>query len=353
VAPPIVSKGHEIDLNLLAPSVKTINCEGGPQLQNTCPDVEVQEPDEVKLEKQISDLQQKFKNQRPEVAKIKGPPLSQEDSTRDAVFRNLFPVILMLWLMYCTLQIVVDNFFYISLSLSILVFVFGYWKKLSQVSCQAWISVTDHFLVFSHTLFLVLLWLDHWIQKGYLYFYSADERQLRVSKAALKIQKLRMSKDRDLEDPKYQDRLAIKRNFELIDLTDDSDLYQTRFNFMVKCKFSDHEPVLAEIDSASQISLITKDYFDTVIATGVYEILPEPHQTFKGIGSQLVSNMPPLALDFQIGAAKLRGRFNVTDALTSTPVLLGSNIIKQKGLSLIRNTDDGAPIRHFFLNFVL
>ncbi len=94
--------------------------------------------------------------------------------------------------------------------------------------------------------------------------------------------------------------------------------------------------VIAELDSDSHISLVSEEYFDRLTSLGPIEFLKEPPIKFKGMGSHLASKYSPIMLDVQIGRIKLKGRFIITDKLTSSPILLGSDF-------MIKNCVQTAP----------
>jgi len=104
----------------------------------------------------------------------------------------------------------------------------------------------------------------------------------KVSKRAAAILKLRKSRENSfsMEDPRFQDSYAGKRDYQLIDLRTPDDTSQTRYNFLVKAKFENHSPIMVELDTASQLSLITRQYYEDVISKGNHEFLSGPHQVF-------------------------------------------------------------------------
>jgi hypothetical protein len=106
---------------------------------------------------------------------------------------------------------------------------------------------------------------------------------------------------------------------------------------MVLTQFFDLPNVLAEIDSNSQVSLLSEEYFVTHLKNNLkpYHFLDEPPMQFSGLGSQLTSKFPPLFLQFKIGAVLLSERFHVSKELTSSPVLIGTDVIDQYRLHFV------------------
>jgi hypothetical protein len=66
-------------------------------------------------------------------------------------------------------------------------------------------------------------------------------------------------------------------------------------NFMVLTQFFELPNVLAEIDSDSQVSLLSEEYFVTHLKNNLkpYHFLDEPPMHLSGLGSQLTSKFPP------------------------------------------------------------
>ena len=108
----------------------------------------------------------------------------------------------------------------------------------------------------------------------------------------------------------------------------------SNFNFKVKCRVNEDTPVLCEIDSDSHISLITEQYFRRLQSLGPLEILDEDPIAFEGLGSRIQTKFPPVMLALQIGRCTLRGRFIVTEHLSSSPVLLGTDFCVKNCISI-------------------
>ena len=84
---------------------------------------------------------------------------------------------------------------------------------------------------------------------------------------------------------------------------------------------------MCEIDSDSHISLILEEYFDSVLSKHAVTFLNEPPPSFDGMGSHLKSKYPPVSLQFQIGGLTLSSRFAISSELTSSPILLGTDVM--------------------------
>jgi hypothetical protein len=135
-----------------------------------------------------------------------------------------------------------------------------------------------------------------------------------------------------------------ERNFKILDLRTETEDQASHFNFKVLCKVMDgDETVLAEIDSDSHITIICESYFEKHLKETVEKenrFLEESPPRFKGInGPWIVSKYPPVKLDIQIGSVLLSGRFVVTPELSTSSVLLGSDIIMKYGISLVSSKD--------------
>ncbi len=109
----------------------------------------------------------------------------------------------------------------------------------------------------------------------------------------------------------------------------------SKYNYRIQCRVNDDDAVLAEIDSDSHISLITEKYFKQLRKKKIFvEILNEKPMSFRGLGSQLSSKYPPIILKLQIGRVILSGRFVVTDHLTSSNILLGTDFLTKNKVSV-------------------
>ena len=85
--------------------------------------------------------------------------------------------------------------------------------------------------------------------------------------------------------------------------------------------------MFAELDSDSHISILSQAYYERIKKLCKLEFLNEKPIHFKGMGSSLKSNYPPLMLDLQIGKVLLKGRFIISDHLKTSPLLLGSDLM--------------------------
>ncbi len=101
----------------------------------------------------------------------------------------------------------------------------------------------------------------------------------------------------------------------------------SKYNYKIKCIVNNDSPVFAELDSDSHISILSEAYFRRIKKLFELEFLNEKPIHFKGMGSSLKSNYPPLMLNLQIGKVLLRGRFIISDHLKTSPLLLGSDFM--------------------------
>jgi hypothetical protein len=149
-----------------------------------------------------------------------------------------------------------------------------------------------------------------------------------------KIKQLSMydqTKNLSVEDRIFKERKTV------LNLSKEVKKQKEYKNFMVLTQFFELLNVLAEIDSDSQVSLLSEEYFVTHLKNNLkpYHFLDEPPMHFSGLGSQLTSKFPPLFLQFKIGAVLLSGRFHVSKELTSSPVLIGTDVIEQYRLHFV------------------
>jgi hypothetical protein len=70
--------------------------------------------------------------------------------------------------------------------------------------------------------------------------------------------------------------------------------HPAKYNFKIKVKVNNLEPILAELDSDSHISLINLKFLNTLLDNGPLEFLDEDPLNFKGMGSDLSSKHPPV-----------------------------------------------------------
>ena len=112
----------------------------------------------------------------------------------------------------------------------------------------------------------------------------------------------------------------------LLDLRTTEEDPPQRLNFKVQAKIGFFDPILAEIDSDSHLSIINEKYFRSTLLKGNVKFAPEEPPTFNGLGSKLKSEFPPVLLDLQIGGALLSGRFIVSKEMCSSQMLIGTDI---------------------------
>jgi hypothetical protein len=109
---------------------------------------------------------------------------------------------------------------------------------------------------------------------------------------------------------------------------------QTNYNFKVRVKVETDNEVLAELDSDSHISLITEEYFRCLQFLGPLEVLPEDPVSFEGLGSRIQTKFLPIMLNVQIGKVLLRDRFIVTEHLSSSALLSGTDFFIRNSVSI-------------------
>jgi hypothetical protein len=129
--------------------------------------------------------------------------------------------------------------------------------------------------------------------------------------------------------------LLFKKDSEVFKFEPDFEdpTHPAKYNFKLKVKVNNTEPILAELDSDSHISLISLKFFNSLLDKGPLEFLDENPLEFKGMGSDLSSKHPPVMLDLQIGRIMMRGRFIITEHLSTSPMLIGSDFMVKNQLS--------------------
>ena len=139
------------------------------------------------------------------------------------------------------------------------------------------------------------------------------------------------------QDIKLSDTVCVQRGLTDIDLTTKKEKNLSYYHFKVMIKLGDEEPVLAEVDSDSQLSIISKDYFEKhIMNSSCYTFLPENPTSFGGIGAAgLIADTPPISVKYRIGGTILSGRFIVSNTLQSSPVLIGNDAILKYNISQV------------------
>jgi len=102
--------------------------------------------------------------------------------------------------------------------------------------------------------------------------------------------------------------LTFRQDTEILKFTpDDEDVTQaSKYNFKIKVTINDMEPILAELDSDSHISLISERYYNQLLENGPIEFLNEKPLSFQGMGSSLSSKHPAIMLNVQVGRLMMR-----------------------------------------------
>ena len=115
----------------------------------------------------------------------------------------------------------------------------------------------------------------------------------------------------------------------------------TNFNYKIPVLINGFErKVFAEIDSDSHLNLIQNSFYETIAANGPVKMLDETPTIFSGLGSRLKSKLPPVMLDVQVGDVVISARFVVTDDLTSSPVLLGTDFLVKNKIGINPHEDN-------------
>jgi hypothetical protein len=80
-------------------------------------------------------------------------------------------------------------------------------------------------------------------------------------------------------DLRLYDEICVQRGLEVVDLTTKTEVPQTTYNFKISIQIMGKEglksPVIAELDTDSQLSIISKSYFDENLAHEKIKFLPE------------------------------------------------------------------------------
>jgi hypothetical protein len=108
-------------------------------------------------------------------------------------------------------------------------------------------------------------------------------------------------KDLGEEDRIFRERKAV------LDLTRRNTPPAEYKNFCILMNFFDLSNILVELDSDSQISLVSESYFLEYLKPKMrlHNYTSEAPMTFKGLGSSITSKYPPLHLDFRVGGGSI------------------------------------------------
>jgi hypothetical protein len=144
-------------------------------------------------------------------------------------------------------------------------------------------------------------------------------------------------------DLRIYDEICVQRGLMVVDLTTKTEIPQTTYNFKISTQIMGKgglkSPVIAELDTDSQLSIISKEYFDKSLSNENIQYLPEDPISFKGIGSELTSELPPFILQYQIGGVLLSGRFIVSNKFNNSEILLGNDAFIKNKMSLVSVPD--------------
>jgi hypothetical protein len=122
-------------------------------------------------------------------------------------------------------------------------------------------------------------------------------------------------------------------------LTLNQKIVNKNLNFKIKVSINGLKPVDAEIDSDSHLSLISLEYFLSIRDKCDINFLNEAPTVFNGIGSNVVSDFPPFLAEIQIGRVLTQVKFIVTNHLSTSPCLLGTDFIFSHEVSLLKNNN--------------
>ena len=118
-----------------------------------------------------------------------------------------------------------------------------------------------------------------------------------------------------------------------------SDDQLCRDKLLVKTLVQDSLISYGQIDSGSQLSLISSKFYARLKRESNYAFqeIHEGNLTIKGIGSELEHSTPRVLIKLQIGKCAFVHKFLVTDFLEETNLLLGLDLIKSKKLFIKPN----------------
>jgi hypothetical protein len=136
------------------------------------------------------------------------------------------------------------------------------------------------------------------------------------------------------ELPKMDD-ICQQRGGDILNLSTNTEKPSKNITFKCHTSVENQRVVYSEIDSDSYVSFVEQNYFENCLLDKIDKsrFIDEDFPRFKGIGGQVtVSEYPSVRLKFQIGGALLSGRFIVTKQLTTSELLIGTDIMSKYGL---------------------
>jgi hypothetical protein len=139
------------------------------------------------------------------------------------------------------------------------------------------------------------------------------------------------------ELPKMDD-ICQQRGGDILNLSTNTEKPSKNITFKCHTSVDNQRVVYSEIDSDSHVSLVEQNYFENCLLDKIDKsrFIDEDFPQFKGIGGQVtVSEYPPVRLKFQIGGALLSGRFIVTKQLTTSELLIGTDIMSKYQLTVV------------------
>ena len=103
---------------------------------------------------------------------------------------------------------------------------------------------------------------------------------------------------------------------------------------MVKALIQDTLPANCQLDSGSQISLVSSSFYQSLKNESDFKFQEITNQplVIRGIGSKLKHDTPCVLIKIQLGKVQFVHKFLVTPYLENTDFLLGLDLIKQKKL---------------------
>jgi Reverse transcriptase (RNA-dependent DNA polymerase)/RNase H-like domain found in reverse transcriptase/Integrase zinc binding domain/Integrase core domain len=124
------------------------------------------------------------------------------------------------------------------------------------------------------------------------------------------------------------------RKGKLLNMATKKNTNESKCNYKVDVALENLSPVQAEIDTDSHISLIAEPYYLKHNKNAGWKNLDEPIPNYEGMGSFLTSKYKPISAEFQLGSVQLSGRFVISSELTSSSVLIGTDIFHKYKMGL-------------------
>jgi hypothetical protein len=146
-----------------------------------------------------------------------------------------------------------------------------------------------------------------------------------------------------VEELPKMDGICQQRGGDVLNLSTNTKKPSKNITFKCHTSVENQRVVYSEIDSDSHVSLIEQNYFENCLLDKIDKsrFIDEDFPRFKGIGGQVtISDYPPVRLMFQIGGVVMSGRFIVTKHLTTSELLIGTDIMSKYQLTIIPYKND-------------